>query len=153
MYKLFSNWIFCWFYLFCNGFTTANPLIILILGYIFTIGGFIYIYKNKAPKQKLTKYIIKNLFIKLLFIITVLSKYNFIFAWYDVFVAISLYVSYLLIMVINNVNPVNHYLHVFNTYINDNDFDNNKKYLNIIRKLYDIIYNNIKCMNCSHIGY
>ena len=107
----------------------------------FYIIGFIYIYNQNAPKRTLIKYIIKNLFGKLLLIYIVINKITYIFSWHDIFVGISMYVSYLLIMVVNNKNPFDSYLQVFDTYINDTH--ENEKNLSAISKLYDTIYFNL----------
>lgn len=138
MYQTFSNWIFIWFFLFCCGITTFNPLILLIIGYIATIGGFIYIYLNNAPKQNIIKYFIINICIKFLFIVTILNNFSFVFSWDDVVFAITLYVLYLLLMVIKSKNFVNHYLNVFDAYIHDKEED--KKHLSGVSRLYDSIY-------------
>lgn len=141
MYKLFSNWIFCWFYLFSRGYTKANPLVFLIVGYIFTVGGFIYIYNQNAPKHKLKKFIIINLIIKFLFILIIMANFTFIFSWDDIIIGVILYISYLFVLVVNKINPVDCYLQVFDTYINDDP--DNKKFVSGVSRLYDTIYFNL----------
>jgi len=138
MYKTFSNWILIWFFLFCYGLTTYNPIILLIIGYTVTFGSFIYIYLKNTPKENLIKYLIINVIFKFLFILIIIKNYSFVFSWDDVIIAVTLYISYLLLMVLLNENFVNHYISIFNAYIYNKPED--KSHLSFISRLYDNIY-------------
>jgi len=141
MYKTFSNWIFIWFFLFCCGLTTYNPIILLIIGYTVTFGSFIYIYLKNAPKENLIKYLIINVIFKFLFILIIIKNYSFVFSWDDVIFAITLYISYLLLMVSLNENFVAHYISIFKAYIYNKPED--KTHLSIVSRIYDNIYNKL----------
>jgi hypothetical protein len=133
MLFLFSYWIFFWFILHILNIITFNPFIILIIIYIFTIIGFIYILINKSSLKNLIKYFFINIFLKFLFILFLKTDYTI----NDINFGILLYLIYLLIMLIFNVNPIIIYKKIFNSYINNENYNNNS----IISRLYDNIYN------------
>lgn len=133
MLFLFSYWIFFWFILHILNIITFNPFIILIIIYIFTIIGFIYILIYKSSLKNLIKYFFINIFLKFLFILFLKTDYTI----NDINFGILLYLMYLLIMLIFNVNPIIIYKKIFNSYINDETYNNNS----IISRIYDNIYN------------
>ena len=133
MLFLFSYWIFFWFILHILNIITFNPFIILIIIYIFTFIGFIYILINKSSLKNLIKYFFINIFLKFLFILFLKTDYTI----NDINFGILLYLIYLLIMLIFNVNPIIIYKKIFNSYINNENYNNNS----IISRIYDNIYN------------
>lgn len=133
MLFLFSYWIFFWFILHILNIITFNPFIILIIIYIFTFIGFIYILIKKSSLKNLIKYFFINIFLKFLFILFLKTDYTI----NDINFGILLYLIYLLIMLIFNVNPIIIYKKIINSYINDEKYNNNS----IISRIYDNIYN------------
>jgi len=58
MIEIFSYWVFVWFILYYIGLTKYNPLLLLIVAYIFTLFEFIYLILKKSSKYNLIKFLI-----------------------------------------------------------------------------------------------
>lgn len=137
MYEIFSYWIFIWFILYYFRLITYNPLFILIVGYIITLGQLIYMTFRGISYYNFIKYFIINIVIKLipiLLIIKIPIKFNII----DIYFSIYLILLYIFIMSIINKNPYNYYKMMINTYLRDDN-----KYKSIFSKIYDFIYSKI----------
>jgi len=148
MIEIFSYWIFIWFILYYLGLTKYNPLLILIVAYIFTLFELIYLIKNNISKYNFIKFFIINIIIKLIPILLII-KFPLKFNINDIYISIYLILIYFIIMIILNKNPYDYYKMMINTYINNNDNDNdnnndnnnnNNQYKTFISKLYDFIY-------------
>ena len=136
MLATFSNWLFIWFFLFYLKIIPYNPILFLICGYIITFGFLFYLYKNNAPRKKLIKFIIINIFLKLSLIIIILYTYGFSFSVDDGLIAITLYSLYLIYMLYINNNPISQYNNIAKSYIDNKIIFNASP----ISKLYDYIY-------------
>ena len=137
MYEIFSNWIFVWFILYNFNIIKYNPLFLLIIGYILTIGELIYMVFRKISYYNFIKYFIINVLIKFIPIILILKKNNFEIniKVIDIYASFILVLIYIFIMSIANKNPYNFYNMFLNTYIKDDN-----KYRSIFSKTYDYIY-------------
>lgn len=135
MIEIFSYWIFIWFILYYFGLIKYSPLLLLIVGYIFTLLELIYLIIIKISNYNLIKFFIINVIIKFIPILLII-KFPIRFYMYDVYISIYLILIYFIIMSILNKNPYEYYKLMIHTYIyNDN------KYKTLISKLYDYIYN------------
>ena len=134
MIEIFSYWIFIWFILYYLGLTKYNPLLILIVAYIFTLFELIYLIKNNISKYNFIKFFIINIIIKLIPILLII-KFPLRFNINDIYISIYLILIYFIIMIILNKNPYDYYKMLINTYINDNN-----QYKTFISKFYDFIY-------------
>jgi hypothetical protein len=137
MYEIFSNWIFIWFILYYIGLIKYNPLFILIVGYILTLGELIYMIFTKISYYNLIKFFIINIIIKFIPILLLLIKLKFHIniKIIDIYVSILLTLIYFFIMIITNKNPYTYYKMMLYTYIK-----NDNKYKSIFSKIYDFIY-------------
>jgi hypothetical protein len=134
--EIFSYWIFIWFILYYLGLTKYNPLLLLLVGYIFTLFEFIYLIINKTSKYNLIKFFIINVLIKFIPILLII-KFPLRFNLDDIYVSIYLILTYLIIMSIMNKNPYEYYKLMINTYLyNDNEY---KSYISI---MYDNLFFN-----------
>jgi hypothetical protein len=134
--EIFSYWIFIWFILFYLGLTKYNPLLLLLVGYIFTLFEFIYLIINKTSKYNLIKFFIINILIKFIPILLII-KFPLRFNLDDIYISIYLILTYLIIMSIMNKNPYEYYKLMINTYLyNDNEY---KSYISI---MYDNLFFN-----------
>ena len=134
--EIFSYWIFIWFILYYFGLTKYNPLLLLLVGYIFTLFEFIYLIINKTSKYNLIKFFLINILIKFIPILLII-KFPLRFNLDDIYVSIYLIITYLIIMSIMNKNPYEYYKLMINTYIyNDNK---SKTYISI---MYDNLFFN-----------
>ena len=134
--EIFSYWIFIWFILYYFGLTKYNPLLLLLVGYIFTLFEFIYLIINKTSKYNLIKFFIINVLIKFIPILLII-KFPLRFNLDDIYVSIYLILTYLIIMSIMNKNPYEYYKLMINTYLyNDNEY---KSYISI---MYDNLFFN-----------
>lgn len=134
MIEIFSYWIFIWFILYYLGLTKYNPLLILIVAYIFTLFELIYLIKNNISKYNFIKFFIINIIIKLIPILLII-KFPLRLNINDIYISIYLILIYFIIMIILNKNPYDYYKMLINTYINDNN-----QYKTFISKFYDFIY-------------
>lgn len=142
MIEIFSYWIFIWFLLYYFELIKYNPILILIIGYIITFFEFIYLIIKKISYYNGIKFFIINVIIKLIPIILIfrMNKYKLEINIRDIYVSVYLIITYLIIMIIFNKNPLDYYKRMITTYLEINN--KNKEYKSIISKLYDyIIYN------------
>lgn len=130
--EIFSYWIFIWFLLYYFKFTKYNPLFILILGYIITLGELIYLISKKTNIYNLIKFVIINIIIKL---IPILLIYNTKITFKDLEISLYIILIYIITMAIMNINPIQFYKNVLNTYIH-----NDNKYKSIFNKFYDYLF-------------
>ena len=137
MYEIFSNWIFVWFILYNFDIIKYNPLFLLIIGYILTIGELIYMVFRKISYYNFIKFFIINVIIKFIPILVILKKNNFEIniKIIDIYASFILVLIYIFIMSIANKNPYKFYKMMLNTYINDDN-----KYKSFFSKTYDYIY-------------
>ena len=137
MYEIFSNWIFVWFILYNFNIIKYNPLFLLIIGYILTIGELIYMVFRKISYYNFIKFFIINVIIKFIPILVILKKNNFEIniKIIDIYASFILVLIYIFIMSIANKNPYKFYKMMLNTYINDDN-----KYKSFFSKTYDYIY-------------
>jgi len=135
-----SYWFFVWFILFIFGIVKANPLFFLIIALIFILTQVVYLYLTKASFYNLTKYIIINLFIKIIPIFILILYYPISFNYDDISFGLTLILIYIITMMFLGVNPILAYYKIINIYkSNNNDNYNNDK--TEVSKLYDNIYN------------
>jgi hypothetical protein len=137
MIEIFSYWIFIWFILYYIGIIRYSPLLLLIIGYIFTLFEFIYLIINKISNYNLIKFFIINVIIKFIPILLILIKINFQIniKLEDVYISFILALIYIFVMSMTNKNPYIYYKMMLNTYIKDNN-----EYKSIFSKTYDYIY-------------
>jgi hypothetical protein len=134
MIEIFSYWIFVWFIIFYIGLTKYNPLLILIIGYIFTLFEFIYLIINKSSKYNLIKFMIINILIKFIPILLII-KFPLRFDLKDIYISIYLIFFYIIIMSIMNKNPYEYYKLMLHTYLYDDE-----KYKSYISIIYDKLF-------------
>jgi len=142
MIEIFSNWIFVWFVLFYIGIIKANPLLFLCIGYVITVLEIFYLIANKTNSYNIKKFLIINVILKFIPILILITtreiniknfKYDFIFGLFVLF-------SYIIITTfIFNINLINTYKKIFDSYINDD-----KKKRSHVSRFYDYIYERIK---------
>ena len=130
VYNLFSYWILIWFLLYYFKYVNSSPLFILIIAYIFTLGGIFYLVDNKVSKYNLIKYIAINIIIKLIPILLII-KFPIIITKDDIIISIYL----LLIYIILNKNSYIYYKKSINSYLTD-------KNKTLLSYLYDKILKN-----------
>ena len=139
MIEIITYWFFIWFLLFIFNITSANPFWILIFAYIITFGEFLYLIHRKSNAYNLTKFMIINVIFKLIPIFIILIKNNFRIPIFEfrrtLKVAYIIVALYIITMAVLNINPINAYNQMLNTYINDDN-----KYRTYISRLYDDIY-------------
>jgi len=140
MYEIFSYWIFIWFLLYYFGIIRYNPLFILTVGYILTLGELIYMIFRRISKYNFIKFFIINVIIKFIQILLILIKINFsiYINIQDIYISFLLVLIYIFIMSVVNKNPYTYYKMMLETYIKDDN-----KYKSIFSKIYDNIYNKI----------
>ena len=138
MVEIITYWFFIWFLLFILNITSANPFWILAIAYIITFIEFLYLVYKKANTYNLKKFMIINVIFKVVPILIILIKTNFKIPIFDVQTLKIAYVItalYIITMGVLNINPINAYNQMLNTYINDDN-----KYRTYISRLYDDIY-------------
>lgn len=141
MYEIFSYWIFIWFVLYFFDIIPKkyNPLLILIIGYVLTVGELIYMLFHKISYYNFIKFLIINVIIKFIPILLILIfKKPIEINKEDIYISLYLILIYIFIMSLMNKNPYNYYKMMINTYINDDN-----KYKSIFSKIYDYIYKKI----------
>lgn len=137
MIKVFSFWILLWFILYYLGFTTYNPLFLLLVACIFPLIQLIYFIIYKITYYNFFKFLIINIIIKIIPILLII-KFPLRFKMDDVYFSVYLILIYIVLMSILNVNIYEFYKAMIDTYIYDDN--KNKTY---ISKTYDYIYTNI----------
>ena len=138
MIEIFSYWIFIWFILYYIGLIRYSPLLLLIIGYIFTLFELIYLIIIKISNYNLIKFFIINVIIKFIPILLII-KFPIKFYMDDVYISVYLILIYIIIMSILNKNPYEYYKLMIHTYIYNDD-----KYKTLISKFYDYLVNIIK---------
>lgn len=141
MYEIFSYWIFIWFVLYFFDIIPKkyNPLLLLIVGYVLTLGELIYMLYYKISYYNFIKFLIINVIIKFIPILLILIfKKPIQINKEDIYISLYLILIYIFIMSLMNKNPYNYYKMMINTYINDDN-----KYKSIFSKTYDYIYKKI----------
>lgn len=141
MYEIFSYWIFIWFVLYFFDIIPKkyNPLLMLIIGYVLTLGELIYMLFHKISYYNFIKFLIINVIIKFIPILLILIfKKPIEINKEDIYISLYLILIYIFIMSLMNKNPYNYYKMMINTYINDDN-----KYKSIFSKTYDYIYKKI----------
>lgn len=133
MYEIFSNWIFIWFLLYYIGIIRYNPLFILTVGYILTLGELIYMIFRGISKYNFIKFFIINVIIKFIPILLII-KFPIRFYMDDVYISVYLILIYIIIMSILNKNPYEYYKLMIHTYIYNDD-----KYKTLMSKFYDYL--------------
>jgi len=138
MIEILSYWFFIWFLLFIIGIVKQNPLWILIISYILTFIEFLYLVYKKTNNYNIIKFVIINIIIKFIPIFIILYRFNFNFKINidDIKFGFIIIMLYIIFMSIVNINPIDSYNKMLNSYINN---DNN--YKTFISRLYDDIYN------------
>lgn len=142
MIEIFSNWIFVWFVLFYVGIIKANPLLFLCIGYAITVLEIFYLIVNKTNSYNIKKFLIINVilkFVPILILITT-TKINIKNFNYDFIFGLFVLFSYIITTtVFFNINIINTYKNIFNSYINDD-----KEKRSHVSRFYDYIYERIK---------
>ncbi len=139
MIAIFSYWIFFWFLLFYFGIIKANPLILLCIGYFLTFLEIFYLIFKKTNTYNIKKFFIINVIIKFIpiLIILITIKYDMKNLYNDIQFTLLVILIYLITMSILNINIIKTYLHLLQSYYNDE-----KEKRTYISKLYDYIYKN-----------
>ena len=132
MIEIFSYWIFIWFILYYFKLTKYNPLLLLIIGYVITLGELIYLISQKTSKYNIIKFAILNILIKLIPIFLIINT-KIVFK--DLIISLYIISLYIITMMIMKINPYKFYKTMLNTYIYDDN-----KYKSIFSKIYDYIY-------------
>jgi hypothetical protein len=132
MIEIFSYWIFLWFVLYYFKLTKYNPLLILIVGYIITLGELLYLITMGANKYNIIKFITINSILK---IIPILLIYNTKTTYKDLMIGLYIFLLYLLIMAVMQIDPYKFYKTMLDTYLYDDN-----KYKSIVSVFYDYIY-------------
>ena len=140
MLETYSNWLLTWFILFYFRIVPYNPFTFIIIAYIITIGFFFYLCLKNAPKYKLIKYFIINLFTKLFLLILIIRSNDFNYSYMNGLFGIALYSIYFIYMIYTKQNPFIHYQFIINSYMDEKIILNHP---NPISRLYDFIYDKI----------
>jgi len=132
---IFSYWIFLWFILYLLKLVPYNPKLIIILGIIEILFTLIYLIVKNASLRKITKFIIINIIIKF---IPLLLIYKDPLRKKDIYATVILVLIYTIWMYINNVNIIEVYQKLINSYLEKNLHSGS-----YFSQLYDIIYNKL----------
>ncbi len=131
---IFSYWIFFWFILYLLKIIHYNPKLIIILGIIEVTIALIYFIIRNALSKEIIKFIIINIFIKVIPLLIIykdpIKKEDII----STFIFILLYIFW---MIINNVSIIEVYKKINNSYLS------NKAPKTYFSKLYDDFYNKL----------
>jgi len=106
--KKISYWIFIWFLIYYFNFTSYNPFLLLVLGFIFNICNMIYIYVKKMY-DKLIGYTIVNVFIKLIPILLLVYENRSYIDVKSLNFSVIFVVIYLLYMRLTNTSLIKAY--------------------------------------------
>lgn len=130
---VFSYWIFIWFLLYLLKIVPYSPKFVIILGIIENIFVFMYMIYNKTELYNIIKFIIINIFIK---IIPLLLVWKDKIIKRDIYATIILFLIYLLWLFYNRLEIYNVYKNLLDPYI-----FNNSSGKTFLSKLYDSIIN------------
>jgi hypothetical protein len=135
---VFSYWIFLWFILYELKLVKYSPKFIIIIGIIENLGLFSYFIYKKSSFYNIAKFIIINIFIK---IIPLYLVWKDKIIWNDIIASLVLFLIYLLWLVINNRSNYlfNEYNKLIKGYINQK-YKNKQSFLGYS---YDFIYRKI----------
>jgi len=129
-YELFSYWLFIWFIFHYIGIIKASPIFFLIIAYIIVhLILIIHIIQKKFNLYVIIKKIISNIYLKtipifLLFKIPIIQEKDILFGFLLSYI-------YVIILLINNKNPIKIYLDLEKTEsIHNYLYDNIYNYLN-----------------------
>lgn len=137
MIEVISIWVFFWFILFILRIIPFNPLLFIILGFIITnIYALYFFYKHKINNYNLTKFIIINFILKIIPVIIIIIYFP-IYTIYDFYFSILFLFIYLLTMYLLNIDIYNSYQKLYQSYTNDNIYNNDRS---VISKLYDFYF-------------
>ena len=137
MIYIISYWFFIWYLLFILYIIPYNPLYFLIIGFIMSnIYAYYYFSIHKINSYNLTKYIILNTFLKFIPILFLIIYYP-LSTIYDICFGLLIFIIYLIIMYILQINIYYQYQKLYNSYTNQNIFNNDRS---ILSKLYDFYY-------------
>lgn len=131
---IFSYWIFFWFILYLLKLVPYNPKLIIILGIIEITFTLIYLIFKKAKLQKIIKFIVINIVIKF---IPLLLIYKDPLRKKDIYATFILILIYLIWLYINNVNILEIYKKLVNSYLN------NSSPRSYFSQYYDLIYDKL----------
>jgi len=135
---IFSYWIFLWFILYEVKIIKYSPKFVIILGLIENFGLFLYFIYKKSSLYNISKFIIINIFIK---IIPLYLVYNDKIISKDIIASFILFLIYLLWLIVNNrFNYLfNEYNELIKGYVNQK-YKNKQSFLGYS---YDFIYRKI----------
>jgi len=128
---IFSYWIFLWFILYLLKIVPYSPKFVIILGIIENLFAFLFMIIYNAPLYNFIKFIIINIFIK---VIPLLLVWNDKIVKRDIYATIILFLIYLLWLTYNHLEIYKTYKNLLDPYIFNNE--NGKT---ILSKLYDSI--------------
>ena len=106
--KKISYWIFVWFLIYYFNFTSYNPFLLLVLGFIFNICNMIYMYFKKMY-DKLIGYTIVNVLIKLIPILLLIYDNRSYIDVKSLNFSVIFVVIYLLYMRLTNISLIKAY--------------------------------------------
>ena len=135
---VFSYWIFLWFILYELKLVKYSPKFIIIIGIIENLGLFSYFIYKKSSFYNIAKFIIINIFIK---IIPLYLVWKDKIIWDDISASLALFLIYLLWLVINNRSNYlfNEYNELIKGYVNQKYKDKQS----FLGYSYDFIYRKI----------
>jgi hypothetical protein len=128
---VFSYWIFAWFILYLFRIVPYSPKFIIILGIIENVFALLYMIFHKTPLYNIIKFIIINIFIK---VIPLLLVWSDKIVKRDIYATIIIFLVYLLWLTYNHIEIYKIYKKVLDPYI-----FNNQDGKTILSKLYDSI--------------
>jgi len=134
LFNTISFYLFIWFLLFYFDFIKYNPLYTFLLYTFILLFILIYMFYIQATSYNITKFIIINLFIKIIPIFLILHKtnWNLKINKEDIYFGIFITLLYLLFY---NYRLINIYTKIFSSY-----FYNKKEQRTFVSVLYDNIF-------------
>ena len=118
-FELFSTWIFIWFILYYLHLTNINPLLYLIIAFIYAIFGLIFLIYKNASIIGISIFISINILIKIIpIILIIISHKKFILNYLNIAFGLYLFLIYLSFMfIILHKNPFYSYIYIINQFI------------------------------------
>lgn len=129
---LFSYWTLAWFFLFIFGIVKTSPKLIFIIELFIVICMLLYFISSNMKRKYIYEFIIINFFMK---VIPLYVMWNNEITLNSIASSVTLFITYVFWMFINNKN-------IYNTYKNiDKGYHSypGSIFLNILRKLYSKI--------------
>jgi hypothetical protein len=130
---LLSNWIFIWFILYLCKIITYSPKLIILIGFVITIGMLFHLFINKAPKYNIFKFATLNLIMKA---VPLIILYNISIIYNDFIFSTFIFIIYLLWLEINDTSFLKIYNKLIDNYINS-------KTNTFVSNLYDNVYKKV----------